>query len=231
MTQLNWHTVDVDEVIRRLNTSVNGLSSAKAQQCLQQQGANIIPESRKRTLFAMLADQFRDFMILVLLVAALISGFVGELQDTIAILVIVFLNAIIGTIQEYRAERAVAALREMAAPDALVMRDGDAVTVAASELVTGDIVLLEAGNLVPADLRLLESEDMQADESALTGESHTVDKTSSILNDIDLALGDRTNLAFKSSMITRGSGKGVVVATGLDTEIGHIAELLRTEQS
>ncbi|MCW9006094.1 MAG: cation-translocating P-type ATPase, partial [Gammaproteobacteria bacterium] len=155
----------------------------------------------------------------------------GELQDTIAILVIVFLNAIIGTIQEYRAERAVAALREMAAPDALVTRDGDAVTVVASELVTGDIVLLETGNLVPADLRLLETEEMQVDESALTGESHTVDKTSSTLNDIDLALGDRTNLAFKSSMITRGRGKGVVVATGLDTEIGRIAELLQTEQS
>ncbi|MDH5736364.1 MAG: cation-translocating P-type ATPase, partial [Gammaproteobacteria bacterium] len=155
----------------------------------------------------------------------------GEPQDTIAILVIIFLNALIGTVQEYRAERAVAALREMAAPDALVMRDGETLTMAAAELVTGDIVLLETGNIVPADCRLLESEELQADESALTGESHAVDKQINTLADAELTLGDRTNLVFKSSLITRGRGKAVVIATGLNTEMGHIAELLRTEQS
>jgi Ca2+-transporting ATPase len=178
----------------------------------------------------MLLDQFSDFMILVLLMAALISGFVGEAQDTIAILIIIFLNAIIGTVQEYRAEQAIAALREMAAPDARVMRDGLAVTVAAAELVTGDIVLLETGNVVPADLRLLETEEMQSDESALTGESHPVDKQDVMLYEPELAPADRINIAFKSSMITRGRGKGVVIATGRATEIGKIAELLRTER-
>ncbi len=122
-------------------------------------------------------------MIVVLLLAALISGFIGEPQDTIAILVIVLLNAIIGAIQEYRAERAVAALREMAAPEAHVLRDDQVVTLPAVELVPGDIVMLEAGNVVPADLRLLEVEELQADESALTGESHTVEKQSDILSD------------------------------------------------
>jgi len=231
VAQLNWHTIEADEVLKRLDASANGLSSAKAQQCLHEQGENVIPEAQKRSLFIMLLSQFKDFMILVLLVAALISGFIGEPQDTIAILVIIFLNAIIGTVQEYRAERAVAALREMAVSDALVIRDGEAVTVAASELVPGDIVLLETGNEVPADCRLLETEEMQADESALTGESHAVDKQNITLIDTGLPLGDRINIAFKSSMITRGRGQGVVVATGLDTEIGHIAELLRTEQS
>ena len=231
MAQVDWHTIEADEALKRLDSSADGLTTNKVQQYLLEHGPNVIPETRKRSLFAMVLDQFSDFMILVLLVAALISGFIGEPQDTIAILVIILLNAIIGTVQEYRAERAVAALREMAAPDARVIRDGERVTVAASELVPGDIVLLEAGNVVPADLRLLETEEMKADESALTGESHPVDKQQATLIETELALGDRLNLVFKSSMITRGGGTGVVVATGLGTEIGHIAELLRTEQS
>jgi Ca2+-transporting ATPase len=137
--------------------------------------------------------------------------------------------SVIGTIQEFRAERAVAALREMAAPEAIVLRDGRAVTVAAADLVPGDVVVLEAGNVVPADLRLLEVEELQADESALTGESVTVDKQAQRLTETGLSLGDRYNLAFKSSLITRGRGTGVVIATGLETEIGRIAELLRGE--
>jgi Ca2+-transporting ATPase len=229
VAQVNWHTIEANEVLKRLDTSTQGLTTTKAQQYLLEYGPNTIPETRQRSLLVMLLDQFADFMILVLLAAALISGFVGEPQDTIAILVIVLLNAIIGTVQEYRAERAVAALREMSAPDARVIRDGEAMTIAASELVPGDIVLLETGNVVPADLRLIEIEEIQADESTLTGESHSVDKHEKTLTDVNLPLGDRINLVFKSSMITRGRGKGVVVATGLDTEIGRIAELLRTE--
>ncbi len=168
-------------------------------------------------------------MIVVLLVAALISGFIGEAQDTIAILIIVVLNAIIGTVQEFRAERAVAALRQMAAPEAQVLRDAQVVTLPAAELVAGDVVLLEAGNVVPADLRLLEVEELQADESALTGESHTVEKQTAILQAAELPVGDRYNLAFKGSLITRGRRMGIVVASGTDTQIGRIAEMLQTE--
>jgi len=174
--------------------------------------------------------QFADVMILVLLAAAVISGFIGDPQDTIAILVIVLLNAVIGTVQEYRAERAVAALREMAAPEARVLRDGELVNLPASGLVTGDVVQLEAGNVVPADLRLLEGEELAADESALTGESHTVSKEVGVLEEVELPLGEMSNLLFKGTLVTRGRGSGVVVSTGLATELGQVAELLQREK-
>jgi len=224
-----WHSIESDEVLQYLQSSTTGLSKADAQKRLSEQGPNAIPEKRRRSLLFILLGQFSDFMIVVLLMAALISGFIGEPQDTIAILVIVLLNAIIGTVQEFRAERAVAALREMAAPEAHVLRDDEAITLAATELVPGDVILLEAGNVVPADLRLIEEEEMQVDESALTGESHPVEKQSECLREMDLPIGDRQNLVFKSSLVTRGRGKGVVVATGLETEIGHIAQMLQGE--
>jgi Ca2+-transporting ATPase len=225
----DWHSIDVDETLQRLETSANGLTLAEAQRRLSEYGPNTLPEKRQRSLLMILLGQFSDFMIMVLLAAALISGVIGDPQDTIAILVIVLLNAIIGAVQEFRAERAVAALREMTAPDAHVIRDGQNITLAAAELVPGDIVLLQAGNIVPADLRLLEVEEMLADESALTGESTPVNKQADAINEIDLTAGDRLNMAFKSSLVTSGIGKGVVVATALDTEIGRIAELLHAE--
>ena len=231
MPQPVWHSLDSDEVLQRLETTATGLTTAEAKNRLDQYGPNAIPEKRRRSLLVMLLGQFTDFMIVVLLLAALISGFIGEPQDTIAILVIVLLNAIIGAVQEFRAERAVAALRKMAAPEARVLRDARAITLAATELVPGDVVMLEAGNVVPSDLRLLEVEEMQADESALTGESLPVAKQTASLSAAKLAVGDRFNLAFKSSLITRGRGKGVVVATGLNTEIGHIAGMLQGEAS
>jgi len=224
-----WHTIEAEEALQQLDTSAVGLSGEEAEKRLADYGANMLPEKGRRSLLLMLLDQFSDFMIVVLLIAAFISGFIGEPQDTVAILVIVALNAVIGTVQELRAEKAVAALREMAAPEAHVLRDGVPVTMPASMLVPGDIVLLEAGNIVPADLRLLETESLQADESALTGESHPVGKQHAVLRKENLPPGDRHNLAFKSSLITRGRGKGVVIATGLKTEIGRIAELLHGE--
>jgi len=229
MSQPVWYKIESAEVLQHLESSATGLSKADAQTRLSEHGPNAIPEKRRRSLLFILLGQFSDFMIVVLLMAALISGFIGEPQDTIAILVIVLLNAIIGTVQEFRAERAVAALREMAAPEAHVLRDDEAITLAATELVPGDVILLEAGNVVPADLRLIEEEEMQVDESALTGESHPVEKQVERLSEIDLPIGDRQNLAFKSSLVTRGRGKGVVVATGRQTEIGRIAELLQEE--
>jgi Ca2+-transporting ATPase len=168
-------------------------------------------------------------MILVLLVAAVISGVVGELRDTIAILVIVLLNAVVGAIQEYRAQRAVAALRQMAAPEASVVRDGETKKITATQVVPGDVVILEAGDVVPADLRLIELTDLKVDESALTGESLAVEKSSDALEGPDLVIGDRRNMAYKATSVTRGRAKGVVVATGADTELGRIAEMLRKE--
>ena len=231
MSALKWHSLSSDDVLQQLESSLTGLTTEQAHKRLAEHGPNEIIEKRCRSLLSILLGQFADFMIVVLLVAALISGFIGEPQDTIAILVIVLLNAIIGTVQEFRAERAVAALRKMAAPEAHVLRDAQAVTLVAAELVPGDVVMLEAGNIVPADLRLLEEEELQVDESALTGESHAVEKQTEPLPETELAIGDRFNLAFKSSMITRGRGKGVVIASGMETEISQIAEMLQVEAS
>ena len=186
-----WHSFDAEVALHHLESSTEGLTTADAQHRLAKYGPNTIPEKRRRSLLMILLGQFGDFMIMVLLAAALISGIIGEPQDTIAILVIVLLNAIIGAIQEFRAESAVAALREMATPEAVVLRDGKSITLAASELVPGDIVLLQAGNVVPADLRLLEVVEMQIDESALTGESIPVSKQSEVINKAELSPGAR----------------------------------------
>lgn len=224
-----WHRLTTQQSLEHTRAELKGLSEQEAQTRLQQQGANEIPQQQQRGLWKILVAQFSDFMIIVLLAAAVISGVLGDPADTIAILVIILLNAAIGIVQELRAERAVAALREMSAPVAHVRRAGQSMDIAADELVTGDIVLLEAGNIIPADLRLLECEELQADESSLTGESQTVSKQSEALGEPDIPLGDRSNLAFKGTVITRGRGSGVVVATGLATEIGKIAQLLQND--
>lgn len=229
--QSDWYRIDTDTALQQLETSERGLTDVEAKLRQKRCGPNSISEVNRRTLRAMVAAQFTDFMIIVLLAAAVVSGFIGEPQDTIAILVIVVLNAIIGVVQEYRAERAVAALRVMAAPEALVTRDGQTVSLPSAELVPGDIVLLEAGNIVPADLRLLQSEEILVDESALTGESQAVEKQVAPLDGQELPLGDRNNLAYKSSLVTRGRGMGLVVAIGVQTEIGRIAELLQGEKT
>ncbi len=229
MTSVNWSNIESDEALSRLKSTASGISTEQARSRLNEHGPNELAETKGHSVLAMLIGQFSDFMIIILIIAALISGFIGEVIDTIAIVVIVLLNAIIGTIQEYRAERAVAALRKMAAPEAHVLRDNHAVTLAASELVPGDVVLLEAGNVIPADLRLLQVEEMQVDESTLTGESHPVKKQSTLIKEAVLPIGDRKNQAFKSSLVTRGRGKGVVVATGMEAEVGRIAELIQGE--
>jgi Ca2+-transporting ATPase len=226
----HWHCRDPAETLQRLSTQTTGLTDTEARRRLAKHGPNQIIEGRRRSLLQMFFTQFADFMILVLLAAALIAGVIGEPQDTIAILVIVILNAVIGTVQEYRAERAMAALKRMAAPEARVLRDGETTLLPARELVPGDIVLVETGNVVPADLRLLDEVELQVDESALTGESQSVAKHTDTLEDTEIPVGDRLNLVFKASLVTRGRGQGVVVATGMDTELGRIAGLLGAEK-
>jgi len=174
----------------------------------------------------MLADQFTDLMIVVLIGAAVVSGLIGDLADTVAIIVILVLNGLIGFVQEYRAERAIAALKKMAATSARVVRDDAAQTVPATALVPGDVVLLEAGNVVPADLRLLEAAQCKINEAALTGESVTVEKSIDPLAPAELPLGDRRNMAYKGTIVTYGRARGVAVATGMATELGRIAQLL-----
>ena len=221
-----WHTEPVEAALRALDAVPAGLTSAEAAARLARHGPNALPEGRSRSVARMLLDQFSDFMILVLIAAAVVSGIVGEPSDTIAIIVIVLLNAVIGFTQEWRAERAMAALRRMAAPSARVRRDGAVATLPADQLVPGDIVLLEAGNVVPADLRLIEAAQLRVAEAALTGESQPVEKRTEALAEAQLALGDRGNMAWKGTLVANGRGTGLVVATGPATELGRIARLL-----
>jgi Ca2+-transporting ATPase len=227
----DWHVAPAEEALARLQTDPQaGLSASEAASRLARHGRNEIAEGRRRGPLLMLLDQFRDFMILVLLAAAVISGVVGDLTDTLVILVIVVLNAVIGFVQEYRAERVIAALRAMAAAHARVVRDGSALTLPAHDLVPGDLVLLEAGNAVPADLRLVEAVQLKVEEAALTGESQPVEKHVRALTDPQLPIGDRRNMAYKGTLVTYGRARGLVVATGMHTQLGRIAQLLREEE-
>jgi Ca2+-transporting ATPase len=227
---MGWHQKEIKEVLEELKSSVSGISSEEAGKRLVEYGPNALKEKRHKTPFMMFMEQFKDFMILVLIGAAIIAGIVGELTDTIAIVVIVILNAVIGFIQEYRAEKAMAALKRMAAPAATVIRNGLTSAIPSEELVPGDVVSLEAGKVIPADLRVIESARLRMDEAALTGESEAVEKHGRPLHDEDLPLGDRKNLAYKGTFVTYGRGTGIVVATGMDTELGKIATMLQEEE-
>ncbi len=223
----DWHLREAAALAREHGVDpATGLHEHEVTQRFQQHGANALPTSDRRGLWPLVIAQFSDFMILVLIAAAVISGVVGDLVDTLVILVIVVLNAAIGLVQAWRADRALAALQQLAAAQATVMRASQVQQVPAHALVPGDIVLLEAGNQVPADLRLLEIAQLQVDESALTGESVTVAKHAGVLSGAVHALGDRLNMAFKGTTATHGRGRGLVVATGMQTELGKVAGLL-----
>lgn len=222
-----WHCLGADDTAAALQADAHrGLKAAEASERLARHGPNRIEEKRGRGPLPMLLAQFTDFMILVLIGAAIVAGMIGEPQDTVAIVVIVALNAVIGFIQEYRAERAMAALRQLAAPMARVRRSGRVMTLPTAELVPGDLVLLEAGNVVPADLRLTEAAQLKIQEAALTGESQPAEKSAAALKEAELPLGDRSNMAYKGTTVTYGRGSGIAVATGMATELGRIAALL-----
>ncbi len=224
---MRWHQKNINEVIDELKSSSEGISSEEALGRLKEYGPNELTEKKKKTPFMMFLDQFKDFMIIVLIAAAIISGFIGDITDTIAIVIIIVLNAVIGFIQEYRAEKAMAALKRMASPTATVIRNGFPENIPASHLVPGDVVVLEAGKIVPADMRLAESVRLKAEEAALTGESVPVEKHSKALHDEHLPIGDRKNMAYKGTFVSYGRGMGVVVATGMNTELGRIATMLQ----
>lgn len=226
MTKRLAYQRSVDQTYQAFDTTAQGLSAAVATQRLDQHGRNALNQQKKTSLLQRFISQFKDFMIIVLLVAALVAGLTGEVVDAVIILLVVLLNAVFGVFQEAKAEEAINALKEMAAPNATVRRDGQVMTVKSDELVVGDVVLLEAGDVVPADLRLVEVAGLKVEESALTGESIPVEKTSETLATADLDIGDRTNLAFMNSNVTYGRAVGVVVATGMQTEVGRIAGML-----
>ncbi len=223
-----WHAISTRDVIAQLNTSTQmGLTQEEAEARLAHYGPNQLKEAPPITIWQMLWDQLNDFVIYLLLAAAVISALLGDWVEAAAIMAIIILNAILGIIQERRAEAALAALKELAAPEANILRDGRRRTIPARELVPGDVVFLEAGNFTPADLRLVSAVNLHIDEAALTGESVAVHKETRSLIPADAPLGDRKNMAFMGTVVTYGRGQGVVVSTGMQTQIGLIAEMLQ----
>jgi len=224
---MNWHLEQVEKVLQLTGSSESGLSTAEVEKRAIEYGPNEITGAKKKPAIFLFLNQFKDFMILVLIAAAVISGLIGDLTDTIVIITIIILNAIVGFIQEFRAERAIEALKKMTVINATVIRNNAVTTVSSIALVPGDVVLLEAGNILPADIRLWEAFQLKINESSLTGESLAVAKHTAALTNPDLTVGDYRNMAFKGTHVSYGRGKGIVVAIGMSTELGKIASLLQ----
>ncbi len=222
-----YHNQRSIDVLKELDSmATDGLSSSEAKQRLEKYGLNEFQDKKRKTFLQKFIDQFKDFMIIILIAAAIISIAAGERVDAIVILAIVILNAFLSIYQEGQAEKSLESLKQMSAPEAKVIRDGKKTVVPARELVPGDIVILEAGDIIPADLRLFTSSNLKVDESSLTGESVAVEKNSEAILDNNATLGDRVNMAYMSTIVTYGRGKGVVVGTSHDTEIGKIATMI-----
>ena len=224
----SWHGQSAEEVLSHVGTSAKGLSSQEAAKRLAADGANELTEGKRISPFQIFLGQFRSLIIWILIVAGVISGVLGEVVDAIAILAIVVLNAAIGFYQEYNAEKSIAALKKMAAPQAKVRRDGRVISIPAVGIVVGDILALEAGDLVAADARLLSAASLKCIESALTGESEAVTKQPATLEGDDIPLGDRENLIFMGTSVAAGTGEAVVVGTAMNTELGRIAGMIET---
>lgn len=224
---ITWHTLTADDVMNQLNTdTTTGLSERDAAHRLQEHGPNRLSEKPPRSIWLLLLDQFKGFLILVLIGAAVLAGTIGDMKDSMAILVVVLINALLGFYQEYRAEQSLAALKKMLAPEAEVRRNGKTSMISAEQLVPGDIVLLDSGDRVPADGRVIVAHNFEVDESSLTGESHTVGKRSKALLKKDAPLAERNNMLYMNTTIARGRAEMVVIATGPETEMGRLAGML-----
>ncbi len=231
MQNSTWHTLPEDEVFVTLDTGPNGLSAAEAARRLEETGPNEIQAAKRISAFEILLEQFKNILILILLGATIISLFLGHGVESIVIAVIVLFAVLLGFVQEYRAERAIEALRQMAAPSATVVRDGVEDKIPARDLVAGDVILLHTGDRIPADARLLESINLQVEEAALTGESLPVEKHVKPLENPDLPVGDRKNMVYAGTAVTYGRGRALVAATAMKTEFGKIAQLLQTVET
>ena len=229
---MNWFNKDVAEISKELGTDVRkGLSDEEVKKRQQEKGFNELEEKKKKSIFVKFLEQFKDFMIIILIIAAIISGIVGVMEgegftDSVIILVVVVLNAVIGVIQESKAEKSLEALKKMSSYSAKVMRNGKVTVVPSRELVPGDVVVLDTGDYVPADIRITEAVNLKSQEASLTGESVPVEKDANVIENEEVSLGDRTNMLFSSSLVTYGRGKGIVVETGMHTEVGNIAGML-----
>ncbi|MGG7057157.1 calcium-translocating P-type ATPase, PMCA-type [Clostridium nigeriense] len=226
-----WFNKRSEDIINELSSNlINGLSSSEAKSRLEKNGLNKLQGKKKKSLLQLFFSQINDVMIYILLIASIISAVVGEISDAIIILIVIFINAIIGVIQESKAEKALEALKSMSTPKALVRRDGNVIEIPSEEVVVGDIIVIDAGRYIPADLRLIETANLKIEESAFTGESVPAEKNSNIiLDDKEVPIGDQHNMAFMSTLVTYGRGVGIVVNTGMNTQIGKIAKMLDAE--
>lgn len=228
----NWFNKKVEEVEKELKTNIEkGLTEEQVAEIRIQKGYNELQAAKKKNLFQRFLDQFKDFSIIVLIIAAIVSGIVGVsegegITDTIIIMIVVIVNAIIGVAQENKAEKSLEALQKLSDHASKVIRNGNLQVVPARELVPGDIVVLDTGDYIPADLRIIEEANLKSQESSLTGESVPVEKTSEVIEDTEIGIGDRKNMLFSSSLVTYGRGKGIVVETGMTTEVGKIAGMI-----
>ena len=225
---IHWHSLELDDVLANLQTTSEGLSSGEVEKRLEKYGPNELKEKPRPTFFQLVLAQLNNFIVILLIVASIISALLGDWIEAAVIMLIVVLNAILGVVQESRAEEALAALKKMAAPESQVLRDGQRMSVPASELVPGDVVFLEAGNFVPADMRLIEAVNLRVEEAALTGESVPVQKNAALVLEEDARLGDRKNTVFMGTVVNYGRGRGIVVDTGMNTQLGMIADMLQT---
>ena len=227
-----WFLKEKESILNELNVDVNnGLSSNEASERLKKYGPNKLKGKKQKTLLQLFFAQLNDILIYILIAAAIISGCLGEVSDSIIIGIVILINAIVGVIQESKAEKALEALKEMSTPKAILKRNGNLVEVPSEEVVPGDIVIIDAGRYIPCDLRLIDSANLQIEESALTGESVPVNKNTNVIKENDdVSLGDQKNMAFMSTLATYGRGTGVAVATGMNTEIGKIAKMLDSDE-
>ena len=226
-----WHTLSVEAVLARLATHPTGLTAAAAVERLAVHGANELQTLRTQSAWHTFLAQFQNALIVILLSATIVSGFLGHTLEAVVITVIVLFAVLLGFIQEHRAGKALEALRRMAAPSAHVLRDGEESAIPARDLVPGDVVMLRAGDRVPADTRVIDAVNLAVDEAALTGESAAVNKTATAFDDPGLALGDRRNMTYAGTLVVHGRGHGVVVATGMATEFGRIARMVETVEA
>ncbi len=228
MRNNRWHNLQISEVVEHVKTDIiNGLKAAEVKKRIEFFGYNTLKEKKVINPFKLFLNQFNDFMILVLLIATMVSGILGEYADAFTILAIVVVNSILGFVQEYKAEKSLEALKSLTAPEAYVIRNGKKKKIAAMNLVQGDIIYLETGDRVPADCRLIDTINLEIEESALTGESLPVRKNHDVIKNEKIDLGDRKNMAYLGTVVTRGRGRALVVATGMNTEMGQIANMMQ----
>lgn len=215
------------EVRKRVNGSLKPLTNEQVKANQEKYGLNELIETKGKSIPVIFLEQFKDFLVIILIFAAIISGVLGDIESTLVILIVITINAILGTVQTVKAEQSLNSLKELSSPSAKVLRDGKVIEIPSKEVTIGDEVYLEAGDFIPADGRILENASMKVDESALTGESVAVEKSSDLITG-EVALGDRTNMVYSGSFVTYGRGNFLVTGIGMETEVGKIAQLLKS---